>query len=66
MTNNDASYYCSQSGVKTGWLQYDFASPQQVKTYKIEQINGASRSFGLVLGSWGKTTRDALRNKEWR
>ena len=42
VTNNDASYYCSKNGVKAGWLQYDFASPQQVKTYKIEQINGAS------------------------
>ena len=40
MTNNDASYYCSKSGMKTGWLQYDFASPQQVKTYKIERLNG--------------------------
>ena len=36
VTNNDASYYCSKNGVKAGWLQYDFASPQQVKTYKID------------------------------
>ena len=58
VTNNDASFYCSRAGVTTGWLQYDFASAQQVNTYKIERLHDKiNHKYSPV--SWTLSGRNA-------
>lgn len=55
ITNNDESYYCSDSTTSSGWLQYTFESPISVGSYKLERINGHGNQFSpvawVILGS---------------
>jgi len=48
VSNNDESYYCSKTGVKTGWLQFDFGIKTKISSYEIEQINGYANQYSPV------------------
>jgi len=40
--DHGASFYCSQNGVSTGWLQYQFESgTAPIGSYRVERLNGA-------------------------
>ena len=47
-TDGDSSYYCSQNGVNTGWLQYDFTNPVALSKYAVERLNGHGNAFSPV------------------
>jgi hypothetical protein len=47
-SDNDPSYYCSSSDVKTGWLQYTFDTDVQVASYHIERLHGRPDQFSPV------------------
>jgi len=50
-THDDDSFYCSQSGVPTGWLQYQFESgTAPIASYRVERLNGHGNQFSPV--SW--------------
>jgi hypothetical protein len=48
LSNNDDSYYCSQHGVKDGWLRYDFNGPTKITKYELEQLNGFGPEYSPV------------------
>jgi len=51
ITDNDASYYCSQNGVPSGWLQYQFEKgTAPISSYRVERLNGFGNQFSPV--SW--------------
>ena len=49
LTDDDASWYCSQNGISTGWLQYSFEPGMApVVTYAVERLNGFGNQFSPV------------------
>ena len=47
-SDGDASYYCSQYGITTGWLQYVFSSSVVVASYKVERLNDHGDQYSPV------------------
>ena len=48
-THDDESYYCSENGVPTGWLQYDFGNRVVLSQYRLERLNGNGNQFSPVV-----------------
>jgi len=50
ISDANEGHYCSQSGVPTGWLAYEFSFPVRLSKYAIEGLSGYENEWSPV--SW--------------